>query len=310
MARRSSRRSSGLPIDGVLLLAKPAAMTSNRALQIVKRLFRARKAGHTGSLDPGATGMLPLCFGEATKISAFLLDADKTYRVVARLGTATDSGDADGDPVQDAEVPDLDADQWRRLMTGFLGESEQVPPMYSALKHDGKRLYELARRGEVVERKPRRIRIDALELLELRASRLVFRVRCSKGTYVRTLVEDLARAAGTVAFTANLHRERVGEFREEAMRDMRDVERLAAAGVDAVRSALVAMDEALPRWQELELSQADADRFGHGQAVATADARPGFAKVYGPLHRFLGIAEANDHGVVEPKRVFHASEAT
>ena len=197
-------------VDGVLLLNKPAGLTSNQALQRVKRLLRAKKAGHTGSLDPSATGMLPLCFGEATKVCAFLLDADKSYRVTAKLGTATDTGDADGAATATADVPVLSAEDWRGILNSFLGESMQVPPMYSALKKDGTRLYKLARKGEVVEREPRPIRVKEIELLEIAGQRLVFRVRCSKGTYVRTLVEDIAREAGTVAHTARLHRETVG----------------------------------------------------------------------------------------------------
>ena len=169
-------------IDGLLLLNKPAGLTSNQALQRVRRLLRAKKAGHTGSLDPAATGMLPLCFGEATKVCAFLLDADKTYRVTARLGTATDTGDADGKEIGSAAVPQLGANEWRDILESFLGDSTQVPPMYSALKKEGKRLYELARKGEVVEREPRPIRIDEIELLEAAGQRLVFRVRCSKRT--------------------------------------------------------------------------------------------------------------------------------
>jgi len=179
MARRGHDRSEA--VDGVLLLNKPAGLTSNQALQRVKRLLNARKAGHTGSLDPAATGMLPLCFGEATKVCAFLLDADKTYRVTAKLGSATDTGDATGSVIGTADVPQLTAEAWDAVLQGFRGESMQVPPMYSALKKDGKRLYELARKGETVERAPRPIRIDEIELLEAAGSRLVFRVRCSKG---------------------------------------------------------------------------------------------------------------------------------
>lgn len=179
-------------IDGLLLLNKPAGLTSNQALQRVKRLLNAKKGGHTGSLDPAATGMLPLCFGEATKVCAFLLDADKTYRVTARLGIATDTGDADGTEITTAAVPELATDKWREILESFLGESQQVPPMYSALKKDGKRLYTLARQGVTVEREPRPIRIDEISLLEIAGTRLVFWVHCAKGTYVRTLVEDIA----------------------------------------------------------------------------------------------------------------------
>ena len=228
MARGRHSRSD--PVDGVLLLNKPAGLTSNQALQRVKRLLNARKAGHTGSLDPAATGMLPLCFGEATKVCAFLLDADKTYRVTAKVGTATDTGDATGSEIETADVPDMKADDWDTILQGFRGQSLQVPPMYSALKKGGKRLYELARKGETVEREPRPIRIDAIELLEAAGARLVFRVRCSKGTYVRSLVEDIARAAGTVAHTARLHRETVADFGVDEMVDLKALEAAATEG--------------------------------------------------------------------------------
>jgi tRNA pseudouridine55 synthase len=231
----------------VLLLNKPAGLTSNQALQRVRRLLNARKAGHTGSLDPAATGMLPLCFGEATKVCAFLLDADKTYRVTAKLGTATDTGDATGSVIESADVPQLTGDEWDGVLQRFLGGSLQVPPMYSALKKDGKRLYELARKGETVEREPRPIRIDAIELLEVASTRLVFRVRCSKGTYVRSLVEDIARAAGTVAHTARLHRETVAEFRAGQMLDLQAVEDAAAAAPGALRERLLPPDSVAVR---------------------------------------------------------------
>ena len=201
--------------------------------------MNARKAGHTGSLDPAATGMLPLCFGEATKVCAFLLDADKTYRVTAKLGIATDTGDVDGKEIAIAEVPDLPAASWTGILEGFLGESLQVPPMYSALKKDGKRLYELARKGETVDREPRPIRIDEIDLLEIAGSRLAFRVHCSKGTYVRTLVEDIAKKAGTVAHTARLHRETVGNFQASDMLDLTGIEAAAEAGSAALIARLL-----------------------------------------------------------------------
>jgi len=227
MATHLGDRPLKAPVDGLLLLNKPAGITSNQALQKVKRLLKAKKAGHTGSLDPAATGMLPLCFGEATKVCAYLLDADKTYRVTARLGIATDTGDADGKETATADVPSLERQEWEKILAGFLGDIEQVPPMYSALKKDGKRLYEIARMGEVVDREARNIRIHDIKLIEASGRRLVFRVHCSKGTYVRTLVEDIARVAGTVAHTANLHRESVGNFRAEDMMDLPSAELVA-----------------------------------------------------------------------------------
>lgn len=300
----AGRARKGRTVNGLLLLNKPAGITSNRALQTVKRWLGARKAGHTGSLDPAATGMLPLCFGEATKISAFLLDADKTYRVVADLGTATDTGDADGRPVRERAVPEIDVEGWRDVLDSFLGESQQVPPMYSALKQQGTRLYELARQGQVVERPPRTVRIEEIALLEARGRRLVFRVRCSKGTYVRTLVEDLAEAVGTVAHTAFLHRERVGPFRARDMVDFAELEALAEQGPEAVEQHLLPADSALADWPEVTLDAAAAEAFCSGQSVAAGGAAGGLLRVYAGRGRFLGIGAGEGGGRVAPRRVF------
>jgi len=299
------RANSGPPVDGLLLLDKPAGVTSNGALQKVKRLFGVRKAGHTGSLDPAATGMLPLCFGEATKVCAYLLDADKAYRVVARLGEATDTGDADGSMIGTAPVPELDADSWRDILGRFEGPIEQVPPMYSALKKDGKRLYELAREGKVVERKPRPVTIHEIVLLEAHGSRLVLRVRCSKGTYIRTLVEDIAKAADTVAYTASLHREYVGDFSASDMMSLADAERLAGEGRERLVDSLLPVDRALAGLQEATISAPEMARFLNGQSVGPARVGAGLVRVYGPHSRFLGIAESGPAGELSPRRVFH-----
>lgn len=303
-----SKRSAGDEVSGLLLLNKPAGLTSNRALQKMKRLLRAKKAGHTGSLDPAATGLLPLCFGEATKVSAFLLEADKSYRVMARLGEATDTGDADGEVTGTAPVPPLTTAEWERLLAGFVGEIEQVPPMYSALKKEGKRLYELARRGEEVERAPRRIRIHALRLLEAQGNRLVFRVDCSKGTYVRTLVEDIATAAGTVGHTAALHRERVGGFRSADMLDLAEAERLAADGPGPLRERLMPADLALSAWPARSLSADAARRFVEGQAVNAdpSSTVPGPVRVYADGDAFLGVGELEPGGRIRPRRIIRA----
>ncbi len=302
MARFQRHRAES--VDGLLLLNKPPGMTSNRALQTVRRLLNARKAGHTGSLDPAATGMLPLCFGEATKVCAYLLDADKSYRVTARLGVSTDTGDADGQESERAPVPEMSAGDWDELLQGFVGESMQVPPMYSALKKDGKRLYELARKGETVAREPRPIRIDEIRLLERAGSRLVFRVRCSKGTYVRTLVEDIAKRAGTVAHTARLHRETVGAFRAEDMMDLAKAEQLAAEGPGALRERLLPADTALADMPTVTVDATDSERFSGGQVVGVAAGKfKGLARVYG-AGRFLGVGELAGNGELAPRRVF------
>ncbi len=295
------------PVDGLLLLNKPAGVTSNRALQTVKRLLGARKAGHTGSLDPAATGMLPLCFGEATKVCAFLLDADKTYRVTARLGVATNTGDADGVVTGSAEVPDLASAAWNTLLQGFVGDSMQVPPMYSALKRDGKRLYELARKGETVDRKARPIRIDDIKLLEVTGTRLVFRVTCSKGTYIRVLVEDIARRAGTVAHTLWLHRESVADFDASAMIDLDTMRSLAASG--ELEGRLLPPDAALQALSHVRISVEAAERFRGGQAVAaTEQGPPGLARVYADAGEFVGVGELSEDGRLAPRRVFRAPE--
>ena len=285
----------------MLLLNKPAGLTSNQALQKVKRLLNARKAGHTGSLDPAATGMLPLCFGEATKVCPYLLDADKTYRVTARLGMATDTGDADGTETERAEVPAMSREQWRAFLQAFTGESTQIPPMYSALKRGGTRLYELARKGETVERQPRPIRVDEIELLEASGTRLVFRVQCSKGTYIRVLVEDIARAAGTVAHTARLHREAVGDFQAADMLELSELEEAAAQSLATLRERLLAPDTALAALPDVTVPVADGERFSGGQAFRVSSVAPaGLVRVYGQSRRFLGVGELTQDGQLAP----------
>ena len=298
-------------VDGLLLLDKPSGMTSNRALQTVRRLLNARKAGHTGSLDPAATGMLPLCFGEATKVCAYLLNADKSYRVTAKLGIATNTGDVDGKETSTAAVPELSADDWDAILQGFSGESTQIPPMFSALKKNGKRLYELARRGETVERDPRPVRINEIRLLEIAGSRLVFRVSCSKGTYIRVLVEDIARVAGTVAHTARLHRESVGDFAAVDMLDMAVVEDLAAQDIEALRAKLLPPDVALASMQMVSISAAEAANFSTGQSVEVAAAQAtGLTRVYGAGRKFIGVGEVTCNGQLAPRRVFQTQDGT
>lgn len=307
MTARLIKGATTAPVDGLLLLNKPAGITSNRALQKVKRLLKAKKAGHTGSLDPAATGMLPLCFGEATKVCAYLLDADKTYRVTARLGTSTDTADADGIETETADVPALTRPDWENILAGFLGDIEQVPPMYSALKKDGKRLYELARQGEIVDRDARSVRIQEIGLIEQRGKRLVFRVRCSKGTYVRTLVEDIAKVAGTVAHTASLHRESVGDFREEDMVDLSSAELVAEAGPEALRESLLPADMALAAWPERQIGEEAAERFKGGQPVPvdSGGSACGRVRVYSDGGKqFLGVGELAADGTIAPRRIF------
>lgn len=307
MKQRGRNRSE--PVDGLLLLNKPAGLTSNQALQKVKRLLNARKAGHTGSLDPAATGMLPLCFGEATKVCPYLLDADKTYRVTARLGIATDTGDADGSAIERSDVPELSRDDWHRVLQGFTGDSMQVPPMYSALKQDGRRLYEMARKGETVTRQPRPIRVDEIELLEVAGPRLVFRVRCSKGTYIRVLVEDIARSVSAVAHTARLHREEVGEFQAADMLELSVLEEAAAAGPEGLRQRLIAPDAALSALPAVTVTAADGPRFAGGQVLAAeSEVAAGLVRVYAAEQGFLGVGELSVDRRLAPRRVFRTPE--
>lgn len=304
-ASKDSARQSAAPVNGLLLLNKPAGITSNQALQRVKRLLKAKKAGHTGSLDPAATGMLPLCFGEATKVCAYLLEADKSYRVTARLGEATSTGDADGEITETAAVPDLDRRGWEKVLEQFVGETEQVPPMYSALKKDGKRLYELARKGEIVDREARGIRIDDISLLEISGNRLVLRVHCSKGTYIRTLVEDIAKAAGSVAHTARLHRETVGDFQAEDMLDLPGAERVAEEGPEALRARLLPTDLALASWPDCHIPEDVADRFCGGQAIPVIGRGvEGLTRVYTDDKWFLGVGYRSADGMLAPRRIF------
>ncbi len=308
MNSNSGRRRKAELVNGLLLLNKPAGITSNRALQKIKRLLNASKAGHTGSLDPAATGMLPLCFGEATKVCAYLLNADKTYRVTARLGEATDTGDADGQVIETAPVPVLDDHGWRKIIAGFVGDIEQVPPMYSALKKDGKRLYELARQGITVERQARKLRIHDIQLLEARGSRLVLRVHCSKGTYIRTLVEDIAKAAGTLAHAASLHREQVGDFSAADMLDLPTaVATVDADGPQALRERLMPPDAALASWPDVAIDSVAAGKFSGGQSVPVANAGLGLVRVYDDQKIFLGVGELSTTGKLAPKRIFHAA---
>ncbi|MCH7510450.1 MAG: tRNA pseudouridine(55) synthase TruB [Proteobacteria bacterium] len=305
MSRARGGRQKGRVIDGVLLLDKPIGLTSNQALQRVKRLFDARKAGHTGSLDPLASGLLPICLGQATKVSGFLLNAGKRYQVVARLGQRTDTGDADGQVIEERPVPALDRGLVKRVLARFEGSQTQVPPMYSALKHQGQRLYKLARQGIEIERQPREIEIHGLELLSLEADALELEVACSKGTYVRTLVEDIARALGTVAHVIVLRRLGVGPYAEGRMYKLEELEALAEQGMERLDELLLPVDSALKHWPSVELGADSAYYLMQGQAVMAPGApSSGKVRLYDEGHGFLGIGEVKLDGRVAPTRLF------
>lgn len=305
MSRARGGRQKGRVIDGVLLLDKPIGLTSNQALQRVKRLFDARKAGHTGSLDPLASGLLPICLGQATKVSGFLLNAGKRYQVVARLGQRTDTGDADGQVIEERPVPALDRGLVKRVLARFEGSQTQVPPMYSALKHQGQRLYKLARQGIEIERQPREIEIHGLELLSLEADALELEVACSKGTYVRTLVEDIAQALGTVAHVIVLRRLGVGPYAEGRMYKLEELEALAEQGMERLDELLLPVDSALEHWPSVELGADSAYYLMQGQAVMAPGApSSGKVRLYDEGHGFLGIGEVKLDGRVAPTRLF------
>jgi len=298
------RRSYGRNISGILLLDKPRGMTSNEALQRVKRLYRAAKAGHTGSLDPLATGLLPLCLGSATKFSTFLLDADKHYRVRVRLGITTTTADAEGEVIRTEAADDVGEQDLRAVLNGFLGPVEQLPPMYSAVKHQGERLYKLARRGIEVERTPRTVNIFKIDLLDFEPPEFEMGVHCSKGTYVRTLAADVGETLGCGGHVSGLRRTGVGPYVEPEARfvTLDLVERYAEEkGLDAL---LLPLESALGRWPPVRLSEDAAFYLRQGQAVLVPRApTEGLVRLYDPSQRFIGVGCILDDGKVQPKRL-------
>ncbi len=298
-----SRRKTGQAVNGLVLLDKPVGLSSNRALQRVRKLFDARKAGHTGSLDPFATGMLPVCLGEASKTAAFMIGSDKIYRASARLGIATQTGDIEGAVIKEMEVPELSTQAVLDMFTGFTGEIEQVPPMYSALKHKGQPLYKLARQGKTVPRKSRKCLIHQLELLGLDTQTLEFEVQCSKGTYIRTLAEDMAAALGTCAHLSSLRRLSVEPFESSNMVTLEQLERNAASGT--LDQHLLAIDAGLPHWPKVRLDAAQVVRFRHGNPQSCEAENPGWVRVCDQDGHPLGLAEFTIQGLLKPKRVYN-----
>lgn len=307
MAKRSKK---GRPVNGVILVNKHRGESSNRILQQVKRIFNAQKAGHTGALDPLATGMLPICLGEATKFSQFLLDADKTYQVRAQLGVRTDTSDADGEVVSQAEV-NVSDQELAAALDKFRGDILQVPSMFSALKHQGKPLYEYARKGIEIEREARPISIYRLQLLKREGDILEMEVHCSKGTYIRSLVDDLGQLLGCGAHVQALHRTQVADYPASAMLS---VEQLNAyveqndeskdvdyAELDALLLPLYSPVARLPLMQ---VNSRQADSFLHGQPLNAESAPAGtLVRVENTEQVFLGVAEYRTDGLAWPKRL-------
>jgi len=282
----------------VLLLDKPHGLTSNAALQTARRLLNAEKAGHTGTLDPMATGLLPLTFGEATKFSQMLLDADKSYEATVRLGIETDTGDAEGNRIASAPVRVTEA-AVRDALGRLTGEIEQIPPMYSALKRDGKPLYEYARAGIEVERAPRRVRIDVLDLLGFDGESFRFRVDCSKGTYVRTLAIDLGRLLGCGGHLSALRRTRIGAF---VVADAVALATLEAAAPDERDLQLAPADALASHLPRLDLDAMQAGLVLQGRALPAPADVAGLVRIYGD-GRFLGLGECGADGKLSPKRL-------
>ena len=303
-----ARRRRGRALDGILVLDKPSGMSSNRALQIAKHLYNAAKAGHTGSLDPLATGVLPLCFGEATKFSQYLLDADKVYSSTFVLGAVTDTGDAEGQVLDVKDGSGITQADVTTALRAFEGEIEQIPPMYSALKQDGQPLYKLARQGLEVERKPRQVVIKQLELRAFRAGtqpEVDIYLECSKGTYVRTLAEDLGRALGCGAYVSALRRLKSGPFGIEDSVTIGTLEALHSAGQLAqMDEFLLPADTAVGALPLVSLSESGGFYMRQGQPVMVPNApRGGIVRVALHSGEFLGIGEILDDGRVAPRRL-------
>jgi len=298
------KKNKGRAVHGVVLLDKPLKVSSNHALQRVKRLFNANKAGHTGSLDPLATGMLPICLGEATKISAFLLDADKTYRFKCKLGEKTATGDAEGEVIASRPFEHIQLSDIEQCLPELSGDIMQVPPMYSALKKDGQRLYDLARQGIEIERKARPVTIYSLDLLAFESGEVELEARCSKGTYVRTLAEDLGEKLGCGAYVTELRRTSVGLYQTQVI-TLEQLEELAEGGEDSLDAILLELDSAITDWPKVELDADSAYYIKLGQPVQIARApTEGLVRIYDE-ERFIGVGKILDDGRVAPKRMMN-----
>jgi tRNA pseudouridine55 synthase len=303
-----SKRKSGRNVHGIVLLDKRLGVSSNRALQEVRHLFNANKAGHTGSLDPLATGLLPLCFGEATKVSALMLDDNKRYQVVIQLGVMTDTGDAEGVIIETKPVPDFSIDEIQTCLQQFTGEIDQIPPMYSALKHNGKKLYELAREGKTIDRKARRIRIFDLKILDFFKDRLTLQVFCSKGTYIRSLAEDIGHTLGCCGTVQALRRLEAGLF---SIEQAKTIEQLTAMNEQDLLQCLINVDKPLEALPAVELSAEQAVLIKYGQSInlpalssSSHRTMQGAVRMY-QATVFLGLGEMLMDGKLAPKKLFN-----
>lgn len=301
MTRRTAKR----PVHGILLLDKPRGLSSNQALQACRRLFGAAKGGHTGSLDPMATGLLPICFGEATKIAGLLLGSRKAYEAECLLGVTTDTDDAEGEVTATRPVPDFDETAWRRALWGLTGRIQQIPPAYSALKRDGVPMYVRARRGETVELAARPVDIHAIEWLGREGPRLRLRVTCGSGTYIRSLARDLGEKLGCGAHLTFLRRLWVEPFREPAMHTLDSLEALAGIPENLDR-LLLPVDAGLASLPAVRLDADASQALAHGQGVRTAPAlEPGRYRAYAADGRLLALAERRADGLLHVVRGFN-----
>jgi tRNA pseudouridine55 synthase len=301
------KRQHGRNIHGILLLDKSIGVTSNSALQEIKRLYKANKAGHTGSLDPLASGLLPICLGEATKLSSFLLDSDKEYEGTCQFGVKTSTGDAEGEVLETRPVPALSEALLLTTCAEFIGEIEQIPPMHSAIKKNGQPLYKLAHQGIEIEREPRAVTIYELKILEIGVDQFRFYLRCSKGTYVRTLAEDIGERLGCGAHLASLRRTGVGPFQiSEAVTAVALGEIAAEQGTGGLDALLIPMEQALDKWPAIRLSENSTYYVQQGQPVQVAKApTSGWVRLFANNDRFLGVGQILDDGRVAPKRLIN-----
>lgn len=297
-----ARNKKGNDVDGILLLDKPLGRSSNSALQKVRYLFNAKKAGHTGSLDPLATGVLPICFGQASKVSAYLLDSDKRYIFTAQLGETTTTGDKEGDILQTRKVTPFTAQQLEVVLEKFRGDIEQIPPMYSALKHNGQPLYKLARQGIEIERKARKVTIHELTLIEQTEDTITVEAHCSKGTYIRTLAQNIGESLGFGAHLSMLRRIDVSPFDCSKLYTIEDIETLAEKNL--LKDTLLPIDSALIKLPSIVLSEEEATRIQYGLKISRKDIpNSEIIRMYLECGEFIGIGRYSSDHQLAPKRM-------
>lgn len=314
MVKHSNKRA----VDGLLLLNKPKGLSSNQALQQVKRLYQAKKAGHTGALDPLAYGMLPICFGEATKFSQYMLDANKTYQTTATLGEIRSTGDAEGEIVAQKSVPALTQSDIEQVLANFRGTIEQCPPLFSALKLNGRPLYELARQGlsaeeaqKIADKKRRQVQILELEFIAYNEPELTLKVRCSKGTYIRTLVEDIGNALGAGAYVSDLERLQVDPFSAQESIGLDELKCLAEQGVECLDSKLLGIDKCLPDCPVMTLDEAQCTKILRGQSVNTGLSAQASVQLRANLNTnltFIGLGRIDESGQLKAKRLINTTD--